>query len=111
MPDWGDAAILSGLQTHRNRIRPHSGLPQCTAPHWVAGIHSSDGKWFAQIRAAAMAKAGAKNTAGRSPPSPLQSRSDGDLLDNSSKISNTSFNLCGLGGNSTLYAYTYGILS
>ena len=51
-----DAAILSGLQTYHNHVRPHLGLPGSMTPGEAAGIHiRGEDKWRTLIQAAAKA--------------------------------------------------------
>ena len=60
-----DSAILSGLQTYHNHVRPHLGLPDGQTPGEAAGIHveGEDG-WLTIILAAAKSKAKAESAAG-----------------------------------------------
>ena len=52
-----DAAILSGLQTYHNHIRPHLGLPGSMTPGEAAGIHiRGEDKWRTLIQAAVKAE-------------------------------------------------------
>ena len=51
-----DAAMLSGLQTYHNHIRPHLGLPGSMTPGEAAGIHvRGEDRWRTLIQAAAKA--------------------------------------------------------
>ena len=51
-----DAAVISGLQTYHNHVRPHLGLPEGMTPGEAAGIHVlGDDKWRTLIQAAAKA--------------------------------------------------------
>ena len=49
-----DSAILSGLQTYHNHVRPHLGLPGGQTPGEAAGIRvSGDNPWITIIQSAA----------------------------------------------------------
>ena len=53
-----DSAILAGLQTYHNHVRPHLGLPGNSTPGEAAGIYvRGDDKMLTLIRTAAKARA------------------------------------------------------
>ena len=53
-----DSALLAGLQTYHNHVRPHLGLPGGQTPGEAAGVHiGGENRWLTLIRAAAKAAA------------------------------------------------------
>ena len=53
-----DSAILSGLRTYHNHVRPHLGLPNHMTPGEAAGIRiEGDDKILTMIQAAAQSAA------------------------------------------------------